>query len=157
MVYSKTYVSSPTIPRLTLLTHADLPWPELLALDTIQKGMDTDEDMVSSLRRQGLVEGRRPHVHVASHIAAATETEAEYLHHKAFDDAYYCDLIVEYLRKFGEAKRAKFNRLLEDKFSDLLTVEQKQKKIQNLLQRLRREGRVKVEGFGPGSIWSLPD
>jgi ATP-dependent DNA helicase RecG len=108
------------------------------------------------IERQGLVEGCRPHVHVASHIAAATETEAEYLHHKAFDDAYYCDLIVKYLRKFGVAKRDKFNRLLEDKFSDLLTVEQKQKKIQNLLQRLRREGRIKVEGLGPGSIWSLP-
>jgi ATP-dependent DNA helicase RecG len=139
----------------TLLTHADLPWPELLALDTIQKGLETDEELVASLRRQGLVEGRRPHVHVASHIAAATETEAEYLHHKAFDDAYYCDLIVEYLRKFGSAKRAKFNRLLEGKLSDLLSPTQKRMKIHNLLQRLLREGKIKVDGYSKAGVWSL--
>lgn len=141
----------------TLLTHADLPWPELLALDTIQKGLETDEAIVASLRQQGLVEGRRPHLHVASHIAAATGTEAEYLHHRAFDDAYYCDLIVEYLKKFGSAKRAKFNRLLEDKLSDLLNPQQKQKKIDNLLQRLRREGKVGVNGYGKAGVWKLTD
>lgn len=139
----------------TLLTHADLPWPELLALDTIQKGLETDEDIVASLRHQGLVEGRRPHLHVASHIAAATETEAEYLHHRAFDDAYYCDLIVEYLKKFGTAKRAKFNRLLEDKLSDLLSPAQKRYKINHLLKRLQREGKIKVDGYGKAGVWKL--
>lgn len=64
--------------------------------------------------------------------------------------------MIEYLRKFGEAKRAKFARLLENKLSDLLTAEQKKKKIHNLLQKLRREGLVKVEGYGPGSLWRLP-
>lgn len=138
-----------------LLTHADLPWPELLALDAIQKGGDADEDLVASLRRQGLVEGRRPHIHVASHIAAATETEAEYLHHKAFDDAYYCDLIVEYLRKFGSAKRAKFNRLIEGKISDLLSPAQKRMKVHNLLQRLQREGKIKASGRTQSAVWAL--
>jgi ATP-dependent DNA helicase RecG len=139
----------------TLLTHADLPWSELLALDTIQKGLDTDEAMVSSLRRQGLVEGRRPHLHVASHIAAATETEAEYLHHKAFDDVYYCDLIVEYLRKFGEAKRSKLNRLLDGKLSDLLDSRQKRNKIDNLLRRLQQNSRIESKGYGKGAVWIL--
>jgi hypothetical protein len=27
--------------------------------------------------------------------------------HRAFDDAYYCDMILEYLRKFGQGTRAK--------------------------------------------------
>lgn len=138
----------------TLLTHADLPWPELLALDTIQKGLETDENLIASLRHRGLVEGRRPHLHVASHIAAATETEAEYLHHRAFDDAYYCDLIVEYLNKFGSAKRAKFNRLLEDKLSDLLSPKQKRTKIKNLLQRLQRDGKIQVSGYGKSGVWT---
>ena len=139
----------------TLLTHGDLPWPELLALDTIQKGLETEEDIVASLRHQGLVEGRRPHLHVASHIAAATGTEAEYLHHRAFDDAYYCDMIVEYLKKFGSAKRAKFNRLLEGKLSDLLSPAQKRSKIHNLLQRLQREGKIKVSGSTRAAVWTL--
>ena len=90
-----------------LLTHADLPWPDVLALDKIQKGQAPEDDLVQDLRHRGLVEGRRPRLHVAADVAAVTETEAEYLHHKAFDDAYYCDLIVEYLKTFGSAKRAK--------------------------------------------------
>jgi ATP-dependent DNA helicase RecG len=140
----------------TLLAHADLPWPDVLALDKIQKGQIPDEGLIQDLRRRGLVEGRKPRLHVAADVAAATETEAEYIRHRAFDDSYYCDLILEYLKKFGEAKRENFSRLLEKKLSDLLTTKQKQKKIHNLLQRLRREGKVKVEGHGPGSVWRLP-
>ena len=138
-----------------LLTHADLPWPDVLALDKVQKGTLPDDETVQELRHQGLVEGRKPKLHVAAEIAAITETEAEYLHHKAFDDAYYCDLIVEYLKKFGSAKRAKFNRLLEDKLSDLLNTQQKQKKIDNLLQRLRRESKIEVNGYGKAGVWTL--
>lgn len=138
-----------------LLTHADLPWPDVLALDTIQKGGLPDDALVQDLRHRGLVEGRKPRLHVAADIAAATETEAEYLHHRGFDDAYYCDLIVEYLAKFGSAKRAKFNRLLEGKLSDLLSPVQKRAKIKNLLQRLNRDGKIKVDGYGKAGVWKL--
>jgi ATP-dependent DNA helicase RecG len=138
-----------------LLTHADLPWPDVLALDTIQKGGVPEDDLVLGLRHRGLIEGRKPKLHVAADVAAATETEAEYLHHRGFDDAYYCDMIVEYLRKFDSAKRAKFNRLLENKLSDLLTPAQRRSKIHNLLQRLQREGKIKVEGYGQAGIWTL--
>lgn len=141
----------------TLLTHADLPWSDVLALDTIQKGGSPDDAQVKDLRHRGLIEGRKPKLHVAADIAAATETEVEYLHHRAFDDAYYCDLVVNYLRKFGSAKRPKFNRLLEDKLSDLLSPQQRQKKIDNLLQRLRREGKVNVNGYGKAGVWTLAD
>jgi ATP-dependent DNA helicase RecG len=140
-----------------LVTHVDLPWPDVLALDTIQKGGSPDDDLVKDLRHRGLVEGRKPKLHVAAAIAAATETEAEYLHHRAFDDAYFCDLIVEYLKKFGSAKRAKFNRLLEGKLSDLLTPVQKRSKINNLLARLQREGKIKVNGYGKAGVWRLAD
>ena len=43
-----------------LLTHTNLPWVDVLALDAIQKGRTPDEDRVQVLRRKGLVEGRLP-------------------------------------------------------------------------------------------------
>lgn len=140
-----------------LLAHADLPWDEVLALDLVQKGSPPADNTLQALRTKGLVEGRRPALHVAATIAAATETEAEYLHHRAFDDAYFCDLILEYLKTFGTAKRSKFNRLLEGKLSDLLTPTQKRKKIQNLLQRLQREGKITGTGYGKACVWKLAD
>lgn len=138
-----------------LLTHADMAWPEVLALDTIQKGTVPDDESILSLRKQGLVEGRKPNLHVTAEIAAVTDSEAEYLHHRAFDDRYFCDLIIEYLKTFGSAKRPKFKRLLESKLSDLLTPAQKRGKIDRLLKRLQAEGKIRLNGYGKGGIWTL--
>ena len=78
------------------------------------------------------------------------------MHHKAFDDAYYCDLVVKYLRKFGTAKRANLNRLLEKKLSDLLSPTQKRMKIHNLLKRLQREAKIRASGGKTrAAVWSL--
>lgn len=139
----------------TLLAHADLPWPELIALDAIQKGTEPEEETLASLRRRGLVEGRKPRLHVASHIAAATETEAEYIRHRAFDDRYFCDMILDFLKTFGQGQRDDFERLLSGKFSDLLTAQQRSRKINNLLQKLRREGKVVADGRTKGAMWRL--
>lgn len=139
-----------------LLTHADMSWEDVLALDSIQKGRPPDEARVHALRRQGLVEGRRPRLHVATEVAAATGNEAEYIRHRAFDDRYFCDLILDYLKTFGEGQRADFDRLLAGKLSDLLNEKQKRIKIMNLLQRLRREGKIEpAEGRTKGSVWRL--
>jgi ATP-dependent DNA helicase RecG len=138
-----------------LLAHADLPWPDVLALDTVQKGGLPEEELVQDLRQRGLIEGRRPKLHVAADVAAATETEAEYIRHRAFDDRYFCDLILDYLKTFKEGQRADFERLLEGKLSDLLTAKQKDYKIARLLQKLRREGKVQVEGQTRAGVWRL--
>ena len=139
----------------TLLAHADLPWSDVLALDMIQKGEMPDDHSVLALRKNDLVEGRKPHLHVAADIAAATETEAEYIRHRAFDDRYYGDLIIDYLKTFHEGKREDFTRLLSGKFSDLLTDEQRTRKVNNLLQRLRREGKLTIQGHTRSAIWRL--
>ena len=114
-----------------------------------------DDHIVQTLRRQNLVEGRKPRLHVAADVAAATETEAEYIRHRAFDDRYFCDLILDYLKTFPEGKREDFERLLSGKLSDLLTEDQKGRKVNNLLQRLRREGKVTTQGRTRGAIWRL--
>lgn len=140
-----------------LLAHDDLPWPEILALDAVQKGLVPDDDALTDLRRRGLIEGRKPALHVTASVATATGETAEYIRHRAFDDAYYCDLILEYLRKFKMGNRADFRRLLAGKLSDVLDDGQKDNKINNLLQRLRREGKVKVEGKTRGGSWRLTE
>jgi ATP-dependent DNA helicase RecG len=137
----------------TLLTHADLPWVEILALDCIQKGFSPDEESLRVLRRQGLVEGRKPHIHVTAGIAAATDTKEDYIRHRAFDDAYFCNLIVDYLDQFGVGQRKDFERLLAGKLSDLLDEKQKAHKIHNLLTKLKRQGFIHTEGKKRGTVW----
>ena len=140
-----------------LLTHEDLPWPEVLALDAIQKGIEPDDHSLQALRKKGLIEGRKPALHVAASIAAATGETTDYIRFKAFDDSYYCDLILEYLKKFGQGTRSDFRRLILDKLSDALSDRQKEKKIDNLLQKLRREGKVASAANTSAGFWKLSD
>ena len=138
-----------------LLTRSDLELPDILALDAVQKRRMPDSDTVSRLRRKGLVEGRRGHLHVAGNVASATDTVGEYLHHRAFNDRYFCDLILDFLRTKGDAQRSELDHLLRVKLSDLLSDEQKRDKVKNLLQRLRRQGLIISEGKTQGAIWRL--
>ena len=53
------------------------------------------------------------------------------------DDQHYKQLVVEYLERFGTAKRVDIDRLLLDKLSDVLDEKQKHHKIKNLLQSMK--------------------
>ena len=50
----------------------------------------------------------------------------------------YRDLIVDYLIKFGKAKRQDIRDLLWDKLPDVLTDTQKERKVLTLLTSLRK-------------------
>jgi ATP-dependent DNA helicase RecG len=140
-----------------LLARTDLPLPDVLAIDQLQKGSDRqiDGETLKHLRKDGLVEGRKPNLHVAAEIAAATDEKAGYIRARAFDDRYYRDLILEYLRKFESGTRTEFFDLLAPKLSDLLGEAQKARKIGNLLQLLKKRGIVEVEGTTRAGVWRL--
>jgi ATP-dependent DNA helicase RecG len=140
-----------------LLARTDLLLPDVLAIDQLQKGSDRqiDGETLKHLRKDGLVEGRKPNLHVAAEIAAATDEKAGYIRARAFDDRYYRDLILEYLRKFESGTRTEFFDLLAPKLSDLLGEAQKARKIGNLLQFLKKRGIVEVEGTTRAGVWRL--
>lgn len=140
-----------------LLARTDLPLPDVLAIDLLQKGQDRqiNEETLKHLRKDGLVEGRKPNLHVAAEIAAATDEKSEYIRARAFDDPYYCDLILEYLKKFESGTKAEFGKLLDPKLSDLLNQTQKSKKIGRLLQKLKAKDQIEVEGITRAGVWRL--
>ncbi|MFQ5651410.1 MAG: transcriptional regulator, partial [bacterium] len=108
------------------------------------------------LRRQKLVEGRYPNIYVASHLAISTDKKAQYIKNRAFDDAHYKDLVIQYLRKYGEASRQDIDALLMDKLSNVLSREQKENKIRNLLHQMSKQDRsIRNIGAGRRSIWVL--
>lgn len=138
-----------------LQSHPDLEWTDILALDRIQKGHVPDESVLRSLRKRGLIEGRKPHLRITPDFAAQPEAKTDYLRHRAFDDDYYCKLILDYLAEFGSGKRADFDRLLTDKLSSALDARQKSNKIKNLLQKLRTTGKVRTTGPTTAATWIL--
>lgn len=125
-----------------LMQKTDLPIGDIHALDRIQKRLPVPEETVKRLRSQGLIEGRKPYLHISADIAKAASRETDYIHTRPQDDEFYNKLILDYLEKFKTATREDIDRLLWKKLSDALDEEQKKRKIANLLTNLRRTGKI---------------
>lgn len=149
-------IVDPAYSRM-LIQKTDLSLQDIFALDRVQKKLPLDEDMVKHLRRANLIEGHKPNLHVSATVASATATKADYIRTRAQDDEFYAKLLTDYLDKFGQANRDEVNKLLLNKLSDALTVEQKDDKIGNLLTKLRRKGLIRNTGSRSQPIWKLAE
>jgi ATP-dependent DNA helicase RecG len=111
--------------------------------------------MIKHLRKEKLIEGRKPNFHVSAFVADAPATQTDYIHTRAQDNAYYQKLIIDYLEKFNSATRKEIDKLLWTKLSNALDKTQKLKKIDNLLTHLRNKGEIMNIGSRKSPIWQL--
>lgn len=140
-----------------LIQKTNLPLADVLALDRVQKKLPIPDEAATRLRKGGLIEGRKPNYFVSAVIASATANKADYIRTRAQDDEFYAKLVMDYLEQFGQASRAEINTLLLDKLSEALGAEQKEKKIGNLLTKLRRAGRITNTGSRGQPVWRLAE
>lgn len=119
---------------------------DIMLLDRVQKQKPLSDEQAKYLKGKNLIEGRKPNYHISAQLAEHSGGRAEYILHRAFDDQHYKQLIIEYLEKFGTAKRVDINRLLLDKLPDVLDAKQKDNKIKNLLQALKHAGLIEPKG-----------
>lgn len=136
-----------------LVRNPDLSLDEIILLDKVQKKKELKDADVRQLKAKNLIEGRKPNFHISVSVAEKTEQKADYILSRGIDDDYYKKLIDEYLKKFGKAKRADLEKVLKSKLPGVLTEEQKQHKIKNLLQAMKAEQRIKLD---EGRFW-VPD
>ena len=147
-------VVDPAYSRM-LIRKTDLSLDEILALDRVQKRLPLSDPMIKRLRRNGLIEGRKPNFHVSASVAGATASKADYIRTRAQDDDYYAKLIVDYLSKFGGASRKEIDDLLLDKLSSALSQVQKKNKIGNIISKLRIGGVIHNAGSRAAPEWRL--
>lgn len=124
----------------------DLSLSNIIALDQVQKNLPIQDIDASELRKKGLIEGRKPNYCISADVAEQTDLQAEYLDMRGLDDQHYQALILEYLKKFGQAKRAELEKLLVDKLPQVLDNDKKINRIRNLMQKMRVNGLIKTEG-----------
>lgn len=124
-----------------LFNHPELDLETVYLLDQVQKGNGSQlsKDAVQYLRKHNLVEGRVNNLYLSAGVSQAIDDEAGYIKNKAFDDQYYKDLIVKYLKQYGKAKKKDIRNLLWDKLPDVLSDKQKEYKIGNLLASLKKQ------------------
>jgi ATP-dependent DNA helicase RecG len=145
-------VVDPAYSRL-LMQQTQLPFEDILALDRVQKHLPISPAMLAHLRRKGLVEGRQPKLHVSAFVAEATGDKASYIRNRAQDDAFYMQMILDYIAQFGAATRQELDELLLPKFSVILNEDQKRAKVSNLLTRLRTIGIIHNVGSRSHPVW----
>lgn len=81
-----------------LYDHQDLDLQTVFLLDRVQKGLSLDKADVDKLRAAKLVEGRITSLFLSASASKSMDDSAGYIKNKGFNDKYYKDLIVEYLK-----------------------------------------------------------
>lgn len=140
-----------------LIQNSELSLGEVLALDRVQKRLPLDDEVIKHLRRKKLIEGRKPKLYISAKVAAAVDSKEAYIHTRGQDDAFYSQLILDYLAKYQSATRKDLNKLLWNKLSDALDEVQKENKVANLLTNLRRGGKIRNSGSRRSPKWGLEE
>jgi len=141
----------------TLMENSELALQEVLALDRVQKKLPIPDAAAVKLKRAKLIEGRKPNFHVSAGVADATSKKAQYIKTRPFDDRYYEDLVVDFVREFGRATRKEIDDLLWDKLGDAMDDTRKRNKINNLISRLREHGCIVNRGSRAKPEWRPAD
>lgn len=124
-------------------------------LDKVQKKEKIAKENSDKLRELKLVEGRYPNIFISSKVAKIIGDKEKYIKNRGFDKDYYKKMIISYIKEFGEATRQELNVLLYDKLSSILTEKQKDNKVRNLLQEMKRDEIIYNAGNFKVPTWKL--
>lgn len=138
-----------------LIQNPQLNLFDVLILDKVQKNKPVSDEELKYLRKHHFVEGRKGNIYLSYQIVEPSGNEKlklQYIANRSFDDDHFKKMILEYMEKFGTAKRSAIDALIIPKLSAVLSDKQKKSKVGNLLSALRMEGKIRTVGFGK---WSL--
>lgn len=138
-----------------LAQNPDLTLEEIISLDRVQKKKDLTEIEEKHLRKRKLIEGRKPNYFISKGVAQKTGQKADYTKNKAFENAYYMDLVIKFIEQHGSMQRNDADVLLWEKLPNWMTDSQKKYKINNLIAHLSRKGKIKNIGTLSKSQWVL--
>lgn len=122
-----------------LIERKDLPLSKVVLLDRVQKNLAITKEAATLLRKDGLIEGRSPNYFVSASVAEATGDKADYIKNRAFDKAWYKELIIKFIKEYDKASREDIDALIKEKLSNTLSEQQKRTKIRNLLYEMSKK------------------
>lgn len=138
-----------------IIKNSDLGLDEIILLDKVQKQKEISEEEFKYLKKMKFIEGRKPNIFLSLNVVDLADDDtlkAEYISNLSFDDAYFKEMILIYLLKYGKTKRKAIDVLIIPKLSAVLSEEKKKKKVTNFLSALGKEGKIQCL---PGYYWEL--
>lgn len=137
-----------------LMSQTDLDLKTVVLLDRVQKGLTLDEHEINVLKRQKLIEGRKPNFHISASIAKATGDKSSYIKLRGFKDDHYKEMILDYLDTYTYASKEDIDKLILDILPDVLDKVQKENKVKNLIYSMSKKDQTIVnEGTNRRSKW----
>lgn len=136
-----------------LRSDVELNMRTVFLLDQVQKQETISKENFKELKKRGLVEGRYPNIFVSFKVADIVGQKAVYVRNKGLDDDICKQLIVKALGSMGEASKKDLMEVLEKALPEVLSEEQKSKKVSNLLQALKKDDVIEVSGVNRYSKW----
>ena len=134
-------------PNLSLL--------DIELLNRVQFKGELTNDEIGYLRKHKLIEGRKSNLYISKGIAQTTGQKVSYSKHKGLDSKACEEMFLNSLRDHRSLSKPEVVELLWNVLPDLLTNEQKHNRINNMLSKLRINGKIYCKARGNISIWYL--
>ena len=141
----------------TQLLHANgnLDPDAVFLLDQIQKKQTISLENYHELERKNLVEGRYPNIFVSFKVANAVGERTRYITNRGLDENVCRELVLQAL-KIQPATMWEILEVLDrGALSAVLTDVQKQRKVSNLLQKMKNENLIRPEGPRNKTRWHI--
>lgn len=142
-----------------LFENKNLSLEKVMLLDRVQKNITISREQSDVLRKDHLIEGRYPNIYVSKGVSEMVDDKVSYTKKSGFNDQYYKDLVLKYIKDFGSITKKDLDELLMDKLPDSLDEEQKKRKIKYLINENLAKKEQILTNIGPRNnpIWALND
>ena len=131
-----------------LFENKNLSLEKVMLLDRVQKKISISKEQSDILRKEHLIEGRYPNVYVSKGVSEIVDDKVSYTKKSGFDDQYYKDLVLKYIKDFGSITKKDLDELLIDKLPDSLNEDQKKGKIRYLVNEILNKKEQKIKNIG---------
>lgn len=138
-----------------LHANADLDLATVFLLDKVQKKEIISKESYLHLKKQGLVEGRYPHIFVSYKVANIVGQQTDYIRNKGHSNDVYKKIIINALETMEKASVTELKQILLGALPAVLDDKQQSKKVSNILQAMKRGKIADVEGTGHTARWYL--
>ena len=135
----------------TLFDRPDLPLEDVVLLDRVQKGLPIDDEARRRLSAEGLIADFGPGLRVASASGTGDSASA------ASNRARQRNRLLALVRSRGPISRREIDRAMAAYFPGGLSEERQRVLTQNLIQELRRTGRIVNRGSRKKPLWTVAE
>jgi ATP-dependent DNA helicase RecG len=131
---------------------------DVIYLDRVAKNQVIDDENIKELRLKGLIEGKKPNLHISAKVAQSIGEKAEYTKNKGFEKQYYLDLILKSISEHNSMTRAEIDSLLWKKLPEYMNNQQRKIKINNLINELSNKlKKITNKGSKSAPLWEFSD